>query len=65
MVAEFEGEVPSTRAAMLSLPGVGPYTAGAVLSIAFNCPEVAVDGNVIRVMSRLRALPFVLGAATY
>ena len=38
------------------MPGVGEYTAGAILSIAYNTPEAAVDGNVIRVLSRLRAL---------
>lgn len=41
---------------MRQIPGVGPYTAAAVASIAFNDPAAAVDGNVIRVISRLRAL---------
>lgn len=41
---------------MRQIPGVGPYTAAAVSSIAFNDPAAAVDGNVIRVVSRLRAL---------
>lgn len=39
------------------LPGVGPYTAAAVLSIAYDEPHAAVDGNVIRVLSRLERLP--------
>jgi A/G-specific adenine glycosylase len=39
-----------------SIPGVGPYTAAAVASIAFNDHAAAVDGNVIRVCARLRAL---------
>ena len=57
MVNELIGEVPN-KAELLKkqLPGVGPYTAGAVASIAFNEPVAAVDGNVIRVMSRLRAV---------
>ena len=38
------------------MPGIGDYTAGAILSIAFNKPEPAVDGNVMRVLSRLRAV---------
>jgi A/G-specific adenine glycosylase len=38
------------------LPGVGPYTAAAVASIAFGTPAAAVDGNVVRVLSRLRVL---------
>ncbi|WP_342564135.1 A/G-specific adenine glycosylase [Paenibacillus sp. FSL R7-0345] len=46
------GEVPNDRDAVFGLKGVGPYTAGAILSIAFNRPEPAVDGNVMRVLSR-------------
>lgn len=46
-------ELPSEKAALLALPGIGPYTAGAILSIAFNQDEPLVDGNVIRVLSRL------------
>jgi len=48
----YGGEVPNDRDAVFSLKGVGPYTAGAILSIAFNQPEPAVDGNVMRVLSR-------------
>jgi A/G-specific adenine glycosylase len=46
------GQVPHDKAAVSALKGVGPYTAGAILSIAFNEPEPAVDGNVMRVLSR-------------
>lgn len=46
------GKVPDDREAVFGLKGVGPYTAGAILSIAFNRPEPAVDGNVMRVLSR-------------
>ena len=53
VVAEYGGAFPDTHAGLLKLPGVGPYTAGAVSSIAYNLPEVVVDGNVERVMSRL------------
>ncbi|AIQ50543.1 A/G-specific adenine glycosylase [Paenibacillus sp. FSL R7-0331] len=49
---QYGGEVPNDRDAVFSLKGVGPYTAGAILSIAFNRPEPAVDGNVMRVLSR-------------
>ena len=38
------------------IPGIGPYTAGAIASIAFGIPVPAVDGNVIRVISRLRSI---------
>ncbi|HEY2493853.1 MAG TPA: A/G-specific adenine glycosylase [Paenibacillus sp.] len=46
------GQVPDDKEAVFALKGVGPYTAGAILSIAFNRPEPAVDGNVMRVLSR-------------
>jgi len=49
---EHGGTFPRTRRAALALPGVGPYTAGAVLSIAYGLSEPLVDGNVIRVLSR-------------
>jgi len=52
-VAEkYGGKVPDNKEQFSSLKGVGPYTAGAVLSIAFNQREPAVDGNVMRVLSR-------------
>ena len=50
------GEVPRDKTSLLSVPGIGPYTAGAILSIAFNQAEPVVDGNVIRVLSRLYAI---------
>ncbi|MDD5304197.1 MAG: A/G-specific adenine glycosylase [Elusimicrobia bacterium] len=50
------GEFPSGFDAVLELPGVGRYTAGAILSIAFRKPYPLVDGNVIRVFSRLFGL---------
>jgi len=53
IVARKDGEWPRTRAEWLALPGVGPYTAGAVLSIAFSASEALVDGNVQRVLARL------------
>ncbi|WP_079913609.1 A/G-specific adenine glycosylase [Paenibacillus sp. 32352] len=48
----YGGTVPDTLKEISTLKGVGPYTAGAVLSIAYNKPEPAVDGNVMRVLSR-------------
>ena len=53
VVEEYGGEVPSTPKELGSLKGIGPYTQGAILSIAFNQPEPAVDGNVMRVFSRV------------
>ncbi len=48
-------DLPADRAALRALPGIGAYTVGAILSIAFGIPEPAVDGNVMRVVSRLTA----------
>ena len=53
VVADHAGEFPSSFDSVLALPGVGRYTAGAILSIAFSKPFPLVDGNVIRVFSRL------------
>jgi A/G-specific adenine glycosylase len=50
--ARHGGEFPRQREAALALSGVGPYTAGAVLSIAYDLPEPLVDGNVARVLAR-------------
>lgn len=57
------GTFPDTRAALQDLPGIGPYTAAAIAAIAFDRPEVVVDGNVERVMARLHAIPTPLPAA--
>jgi len=56
IVNEFGGRFPNRRADVLKLPGVGPYTAASFLALAFNQPESVVDGNVIRVISRLYRL---------
>jgi len=50
------GKLPRNLEALLALPGVGPYSAGAIASIAFGLPEPIVDGNVVRVLCRLFAL---------
>ena len=50
------GAFPETVAGLLALPGIGRYTAGAIASIAFNQPAPILDGNVIRVLTRLHAL---------
>ncbi len=53
VVGDYNGKLPDTLEEITKLPGVGPYSAGAVLSIAFQKPHPVVDGNVIRVFSRL------------
>ncbi|MCC6951824.1 MAG: A/G-specific adenine glycosylase [Phycisphaerales bacterium] len=57
IVARFGGLVPSDTLDLRSLPGVGPYTAGAIASIAFGLPRPLVDGNVARVLQRVHARP--------
>lgn len=52
LLAEWGGEIPSTREALLQIPGIGPYTVGAILSFGFQKRAAAVDGNVLRVLSR-------------
>ncbi len=56
IMAQYGGRMPESYEELLALPGVGPYTAGAVASIAYNRPVPAVDGNVMRVFSRLFSL---------
>lgn len=53
LMADYGGELPQTVEELLSLPGIGPYTAGAIVSIAYDVPAPAVDGNVLRVLARL------------
>lgn len=58
VLKDYGGELPCDRESLRKLPGIGAYTAGAILSIAFGVAEPAVDGNVLRVISRLTAEPF-------
>ena len=53
LVEQYNGQFPKTHAEILQLPGIGAYTAGAICSIAYDLPTPAVDGNVLRVCSRL------------
>ncbi|MEO1782430.1 A/G-specific adenine glycosylase [Enterococcus diestrammenae] len=53
IVTDYAGKMPGTPEAIASLKGIGPYTTGAIASISFGLPEPAIDGNVMRVVSRL------------
>ncbi|OSP55074.1 A/G-specific adenine glycosylase [Pseudoruegeria sp. SK021] len=53
VVQSFDGVFPADRDLLLTLPGIGPYTASAIASIAFDLPATVVDGNVERVMARV------------
>ena len=55
VMEEYNGELPGDYDKLLTLPGIGSYTAGAISSIAFGIPQPAVDGNVLRVMKRIAA----------
>ncbi len=55
IMSEHGGIIPGEVSALLRLPGIGSYTAGAIASIAFDVPAPAVDGNVLRVLSRISA----------
>ena len=55
LMEHYGGELPASAAELRKLPGIGDYTAGAIASISFGLPEPAVDGNVLRVMTRLLA----------
>ncbi len=57
IVAQWGGRFPQTAKELLTLPGIGPYTAGAIASICFNQPVAAVDGNVLRIAARITADP--------
>lgn len=63
VVEEHGGAFPRTEAGLLSLPGIGPYTAAAIAAIAFGEPATPVDGNVERVVARLFAVKRPLPAA--
>lgn len=52
------GEMPQTRKELEALPGIGAYTAGAILSLAYHQREAILDGNLVRIFSRLYALDF-------
>src|SRR5262245_15133119 len=53
VVEKYGGKIPRDHDALMALPGIGQYMAGAITSIAFNSPHPAVDGNVRRVLSRI------------
>ncbi len=53
IIEQYGGRMPSSREALKDLPGIGPYTAGAIASIAFGQSAAAVDGNVLRIVARI------------
>ena len=63
VMKEFNGIIPSNVDELLKIPGIGPYTAGAIASIAFGKAVPLVDGNVIRVFARLYGITAEIGAS--
>jgi A/G-specific adenine glycosylase len=63
IVSEFDGRVPDSLESLLSLPGVGPYTARAVLAFAYEAEAAVVDVNVLRVLRRLVGEPIGMRSA--
>jgi A/G-specific adenine glycosylase len=63
VVQRHGGRLPDDPVTLRALPGIGPYTASAIRAIAFDAPEVPVDGNVLRVMARLHRVEAPLPAA--
>jgi A/G-specific adenine glycosylase len=56
ILKDYQGVIPSKYEELLALPGIGPYTAGAIASIAFNQRVPAIDGNVLRVIARVEGI---------
>jgi A/G-specific adenine glycosylase len=56
IISAYNGQIPSDPAELARLPGIGPYTAGAIASIAFGADAAALDGNIRRVLTRVFAL---------
>lgn len=63
VVRDYGGQFPRTESQLLTLPGIGPYTAAAIAAIAFNQRAVVVDGNVERVIARIHAVEEALPTA--
>lgn len=61
VVEKYDGQLPANEAALRELPGIGPYTAAAITSMAFGQPTAAIDGNLLRVLSRCFCIPWQAG----
>jgi A/G-specific adenine glycosylase len=65
IVENHNGEIPQDIEQLKKLPGIGPYTAGAITSIAFDQPNIAIDGNIRRVISRLENITSLLSSPEF
>ena len=62
LVSEYQGEIPDKRKLLLTLPGIGPYTAGAIASIAYNRDVPVVDANIERILARFLNIDLIPGS---
>jgi len=62
IAAKYDGKFPPDYNTLLEMPGIGPYTASAIASIAFNIPRPVIDGNVYRVLSRVFGIDAVVNS---
>ena len=61
LLGEHQGKIPASRKELLALPGIGPYTAGAIASIAYNRNVPVVDANIERILARLLNIDLIPG----
>jgi A/G-specific adenine glycosylase len=61
LLSEYQGRIPDSRKQLLTLPGIGPYTAGAIASIAYNHDVPVVDANIERILARLLNIDLIPG----
>lgn len=57
VIQNFDGKLPENRKDLLTIPGIGPYTSAAIAAFAFGQKEAAIDGNLMRVLTRLHTFP--------
>lgn len=62
LLQEYQGQIPESRKQLLKLPGIGPYTAGAIASISFNRDVPVVDANIERILARLYNIDLIPGS---
>ncbi|MGQ4275445.1 A/G-specific adenine glycosylase [Pseudidiomarina sp. E22-M8] len=65
VVNQYAGKIPSSAAELREIPGIGPYTVGAIRAFAYDAPGAIVDGNVKRLFARLFALPFLVNKSSH
>lgn len=65
VVADYQGSMPQAVEELREIPGVGPYTVGAIRAFAFDAPAAIVDGNVKRLFGRLFTLPYLVNKSSH